>query len=83
MEMTGNWYDHVLHRVHGILYKTADASDVKEGDLVFDTKDKTFGVCDMRIGNKIAIKEDYVAELAVPIERVRKLIPVPENNSLN
>lgn len=71
-------------RIDGVLYnQQSHTNDIKEGELVFDTKDNTYGYCDMVCGNKIAIKFGCVAELGVPMSRVRRLVPALETNSLN
>lgn len=75
----------IFYRIHNILYTQAVDSDIKAGDLVIDTKDGAYGVCDMihEDGKHIAMKDNFVVELGIPIERVKKLIPVVENNSSN
>jgi hypothetical protein len=70
-------------RIDGVLYDQIETPDLNEGDLVFDTKDNTYGFVDMRRGDQIAIRENCVTEVGVPISRVRKLIPSLLNNSLN
>lgn len=66
-----------LLRIDGVVYKQIEATieNIEEGDLVFDTKDSTYGYVDMKIKDKIAIKFGCVTELGIPINRVRKLIP--------
>ena len=41
------------------------------------------GVCDAVIGDRIAIRDGDVVEIAVPMDRVRKLVMALENSSVN
>lgn len=70
-------------RVHGILYNQTEPLDLKEGDLVLDLGDGAYGYVDMIKEDKIAIKDGRVAEVGVPISRVRKLVFSPLTNSDN
>lgn len=74
---------HVYLRIDDLLYRQVVTNDIGEGDLVIDTKDWLYGYCDMRVGNEIVIRYGIVTEVAVPISRVRKLIPIisPLNNN--
>ncbi len=51
---------------------------IKEGDLVLDTKDFTYGWCDFVLGDRIAIAHSGIAELAIPMSRVRKLVKIED-----
>jgi hypothetical protein len=68
-------------RIHDLLYKQIETTDVNVGDLVLDLGDFTFGYVDMRKGDKIAVRDGCVTELGVPISRVRKLALIPDNKS--
>lgn len=61
-------------RVDGILYDPVDATYIRVGDLVWDTEDDSFGVCDKRVGDTIVIKHNN-SRAEAPISRVKKLIP--------
>jgi hypothetical protein len=73
----------VRYRIHGILYKPLPGDQIQKGDLVFDTKDNTYGYCDGVKGDKIAIKDNFVVEVGVPKSRCYKLTPSTDNNSEN
>lgn len=70
-------------RVHGLLYKQVETTDIKEGDLVLDLRDGTYGYCDMVKGDSIAIRDGWVSEVGVPISSVRKLIPTIDGRNMN
>jgi hypothetical protein len=70
-------------RIDGLLYRQVETGEIEEGDLVLDLYDGTYGFCDMRKDDKIAIRHDWVVEVAIPISRVRKLVHIANPESEN
>jgi hypothetical protein len=72
-------------RINGIPYEQIKATktNIKQGDLVVDTKDNCYGYIDMKSQNYVTIKFGCVAEVGVPISRIRKLIPTVTHNQTN
>lgn len=74
-----------LIRIKSTLYKQTEPRDIKVGDLVFDIKDNTYGTIDMIYegGTHVAIRDGWVVEVGVPVDRVRILTPFEESNNGN
>lgn len=56
-------------RINNNLYKISDKLP-EMGDIVLDTKDMCYGVIDMIIRDKCAVKDGYSTEVAVPLNRL-------------
>jgi len=67
----------VIMRINNIAYKQSIPTELKVGDLVFDTKDNSYGYVDMIHDEKrVAVRDGHVTELGVSIERLRLLTPI-------
>lgn len=60
-------------RIHDRHFIITDDTDFKEGDVVLDRHDGTWGRIDMIIGDQAAVRSDGAAELGVPLSRLIKL----------
>lgn len=61
-------------RVEGAMYVASTRTPV-EGDLVIDKKDGLYGWVETIIGNRAAVKQGFVVELAVPLKQLVVLTP--------
>ncbi len=70
--------------IHGLWYKQIITSNFQIGDLVIDTRDDLYGVCESIFEGYMAVRDKDIVEIGIPIEKVRKLTPtIAGNNSLN
>lgn len=63
----------IILRINGISF-TVSQTKIQKGDMLYDRSDGTYGICDMIKDDLVAIKDEDVVELAVPISRVYKLV---------
>lgn len=67
-------------RINDKLYEKSD-DEIQEGDMVYDTKDNTYGICDMMKEDWIAIRDGHIVEVGVPKSRCFRLVLVSKEEN--
>lgn len=60
---------------------TISDQTIQPGDIIFDRRDGSYGICDDVYGDKLTIKESEVAEVGVLISNCYRLTPFNISNN--
>lgn len=67
-------------RINNQLYEKSE-DEIQEGDMVYDTRNNTYGICDMIKEDWIAIRDGHVVEVGVPKSRCFRLVLVSDEEN--